>query len=46
VGGPGGLVRAGSAVARAVQSGYIRAYALLLLFGLTGLGLYFLIVSG
>jgi NADH-quinone oxidoreductase subunit L len=46
VGGPGGLVRAGSAVARAVQSGYIRAYALLLLFGLSGLGLYFLIVSG
>jgi NADH-quinone oxidoreductase subunit L len=45
VGGASGAVRAGSAVARAVQSGYVRAYALLLLAGLGGLGLYFLIVA-
>ena len=33
VGGAVGLVRAGSSVARAIQSGYLRAYALLLLIG-------------
>ena len=31
--------------ARAIQSGYLRAYALLLLIGMFGLALYFLIVS-
>jgi NADH-quinone oxidoreductase subunit L len=46
VGGASGAVRAGSALARAVQSGYLRAYALLLLAGLGALGLYFLIVAG
>jgi NADH-quinone oxidoreductase subunit L len=45
VGGTSGAVRAGSRMARAVQSGYVRAYALLLLMGVSGLGLYFLIVS-
>jgi hypothetical protein len=28
---------------RAIQSGFLRAYAALLLLGLTGIGLYFLI---
>ena len=45
VGGAVGLVRAGSSVARSVQSGYLRAYAALLIVGMTGLGLYFLITS-
>ena len=43
VGGPTGAVRAGSAAVRAVQTGFLRYYAALLLVGLTGLGLYFLI---
>jgi len=46
VGGAAGAVRAGTAVARALQTGYLRAYALLLLAGVCGLGLYFLIASG
>jgi NADH-quinone oxidoreductase subunit L len=45
VGGTVGVVRAGSSVARGIQSGYVRAYALLLLAGLGGLALYFLIAS-
>jgi NADH-quinone oxidoreductase subunit L len=45
VGGATTLVRAGTAVAQRVQTGYLRAYALLLLAGLAGLALYFLIVS-
>ena len=45
VGGATGVVRAGTSLARAVQSGYIRSYALLLLMGMTALALYFLIVS-
>jgi NADH-quinone oxidoreductase subunit L len=45
VGGAAGVVRAGSSFARSIQSGYLRAYALLLVMGLGGLGLYFLIVS-
>jgi NADH-quinone oxidoreductase subunit L len=45
VGGATGLVRAGTSVARTIQSGYLRAYALLLVLGVTGLALYFLIVS-
>ena len=45
IGGPTGVVRAGTNFARAIQSGYLRAYAGLLLFGLGGLVLYFLIVS-
>jgi NADH-quinone oxidoreductase subunit L len=43
VGGVGGAVRAGSAAVRAIQSGYLRYYAALLLLGLAGLALYFLI---
>jgi NADH-quinone oxidoreductase subunit L len=43
VGGPSGVVRAGSAAVRAIQSGFLRAYAALLLLGLTALVVYFLI---
>jgi NADH-quinone oxidoreductase subunit L len=45
VGGPAGAVRAGSAAVRAVQSGFLRFYAALLLVGVTALGLYFLIAA-
>ena len=45
VGGATGIVRAGTSFARAIQTGYLRAYALLLLLGLGGLALYFLIAS-
>ena len=45
VGGATGIVRVGSSVARAVQTGYLRAYALLLLLGVTALTLYFLLTS-
>jgi hypothetical protein len=38
-------VRAGTSIARTVQSGYLRAYALLLLFGVALLALYFLLAS-
>jgi NADH-quinone oxidoreductase subunit L len=43
VGGASGAVRFASAAVRAVQSGYVRYYAALLLLGLTSLGAYFLI---
>jgi NADH-quinone oxidoreductase subunit L len=45
MGGTTAAVRAGSAAVRAVQSGYLRYYAALLLLGLTGLGLYFLVAG-
>jgi NADH-quinone oxidoreductase subunit L len=45
IGGPAGAVRAGSAAVRAVQSGFLRYYAALLLVGVSGLGLYFLIAA-
>jgi len=45
VGGATGVVRAGSSFARAIQSGYLRSYALLLLAGVSGLALYFLTQS-
>jgi NADH-quinone oxidoreductase subunit L len=45
VGGATGAVRAGTSLARAVQTGYVRAYALLLLAGVGGLVLYFLLAS-
>jgi NADH-quinone oxidoreductase subunit L len=45
VGGATGAVRAGSSFARAIQTGYLRGYALLLLFGVGALALYFLIAS-
>ena len=43
VGGTAGAVRLASSAVRAVQSGYLRYYAALLLLGLTTLGAYFLI---
>ena len=43
IGGTTSLVRAGSAAVRAVQSGFVRYYAALLLLGLTGVGFYFLL---
>jgi NADH-quinone oxidoreductase subunit L len=45
VGGATGIVRVGTSFARAIQTGYLRAYALLLLLGVGGLTLYFLINS-
>jgi len=45
VGGAVGVVRAGTSAARAVQTGYVRAYALLLVIGVLALGLYFLLQS-
>ena len=45
VGGATGVVRAGTSLARAAQTGFLRAYALLLLFGAAALLLYFLIAS-
>jgi NADH-quinone oxidoreductase subunit L len=45
VGGTTGIVRAGTSFARAIQTGYLRAYALLLVLGVAGLTLYFLITS-
>ena len=39
-------MRAGSSAVRAAQSGFLRYYAALLLLGLTGLGLYFLLAAG
>jgi NADH-quinone oxidoreductase subunit L len=43
VGGTTGIVRAGSALARTVQSGYLRAYALVMVVGIGALALYFLL---
>jgi len=43
VGGTSGVAKAGSTAVRALQSGFLRAYAALLILGLTALGLYFLI---
>jgi NADH-quinone oxidoreductase subunit L len=45
IGGPSTLVRAGSAAVRAMQSGFLRAYAALLLAGAGVVILYFLIRS-
>src|SRR5204863_5610950 len=39
------VVRGVGVVVRGAQSGFVRAYALLLIGGFAGLGLYFLIVS-
>jgi NADH-quinone oxidoreductase subunit L len=43
VGGSTGIVRAGSAAVRAVQSGFLRYYAALLVLGVTGVAFYFLL---
>jgi NADH-quinone oxidoreductase subunit L len=45
VGGATGIVRVGTSFARAIQTGYLRAYALLLLLGVAGMTLYFLLNS-
>jgi NADH-quinone oxidoreductase subunit L len=45
VGGPVTVVRSTASLARAIQSGYLRAYAFLLLMGVGGLVLYFLIAA-
>jgi NADH-quinone oxidoreductase subunit L len=45
VGGARNIVGAGTAIARAIQTGYLRAYALVLLAGASALLLYFLIAS-
>jgi NADH-quinone oxidoreductase subunit L len=45
IGGSTGIVRAGSAAVRAVQSGFIRYYAALLVLGIAGVGFYFLLQS-
>jgi NADH-quinone oxidoreductase subunit L len=43
IGGATSIVRAGSASVRAIQTGLLRYYAALLLLGVAGLGLYFLL---
>jgi NADH-quinone oxidoreductase subunit L len=45
VDGASGIVRAGSAAVRAAQSGLLRAYVALLVLGMTGVALYFLLQS-
>ncbi len=45
VGGTTGVVRVGSAAVRAVQSGFVRYYAALLVLGVAGVGFYFLLQS-
>ena len=43
VGGATGIVRASSALVRGTQSGLLRVYAALMLLGITGVALYFLL---
>jgi NADH-quinone oxidoreductase subunit L len=43
IGGTTGLVRAGSAAVRAIQNGFLRYYAALLVVGVAGVGFYFLL---
>ncbi len=45
IGGSTAVVRAGSAAVRAVQSGFLRYYAALLVLGVGAIGLYFLLQS-
>ena len=45
VGGTTGIVRACSAAVRAIQSGFVRYYAALLVLGVAGVGFYFLLQS-
>jgi len=45
VGGTVAVVRAGTSFARSIQDGYLRGYALVLLMGVSGLALYFLVAS-
>ena len=45
VSGAAGFVRGAGGVVRTAQSGFVRSYALLLVSGFAGLGLYFLIAA-
>ncbi len=45
VGGTTGIVKAGSAAARALQNGFLRAYAAMLVLGIVAVAFYFLIQS-
>jgi NADH-quinone oxidoreductase subunit L len=45
VGGTTGVVKGAGSVVRGAQSGFVRAYALLLVGGFAALGIYFLVVS-
>jgi NADH-quinone oxidoreductase subunit L len=45
VGGTTNVVKAGSAAARALQNGFLRAYAAMLVLGMVAIALYFLIQS-
>ena len=45
VGGTTGIVKAGSAAARALQNGFLRAYAAMLVLGLVAVAFYFLVQS-
>ena len=45
VNGTAGAVRGAGGVVKAAQSGFVRSYALLLIGGFAGLGLYFLVVA-
>jgi len=45
IGAPVSVVRASSAAVRAIQSGFLRSYVALLLLGLAGVALYFLVSS-
>ena len=45
VGGTTGIVKAGSAAARALQNGFLRAYAALLVLGIVAVAFYFLVQS-
>ena len=42
---PVGIVRAGSAAVRRLQTGFLRYYAAALVVGLSGIALYFLVSS-
>jgi NADH-quinone oxidoreductase subunit L len=44
-GGTVGVVRAGSAAVRRLQTGFLRYYAAAIVVGLSGVALYFLIAS-
>ena len=45
IGGATAAVRGGTALARGIQTGYLRAYAMFLILGLSAVGLYFLLQS-
>jgi NADH-quinone oxidoreductase subunit L len=45
IGGTTGIVRASSAAVRAIQNGFVRYYAALLVLGVAGVGFYFLLQS-